>query len=285
MGHLFRKSLLSMLGLAFIIFVIVVAAAAPLLANQHPQYVDRGDRVVEDWGLDLKEKRLPPSEEHPFGTNRDGNDIYSMVLYGAQKSLRIGLVVVGIGVGVGTIVGAIAGYYGGRIDEVLMRLTDLVIAFPALILAMAVVAALGRSLDNIMLAVAVVFWPVYARIVRGQVLSVRENQFVEAAKSVGASDLRIIFRHVLPNSWAPVIVQATLDIGATILIAAGLSFIGLGPPPGTAELGLMVSEGRKLFPTDWWSVTYPGLAITVIVLGFNLLGDGLRDVMDPKLRR
>ena len=166
-----------------------------------------------------------------------------------------------------------------------MRVTDVFLAIPYLILAMAVAAALGRSIENIMMALIVVWWPQYARLLRGQVLSIRENQYVEAARSVGASGWRILFRHVLPNSFSPLLVQITLDLGAVLLVAAGLSFIGLGASPGTAEWGLMISMGRTHMFHAWWYVTFPGLAILITVLGFNLLGDGIRDITDPKLRR
>ncbi|PNX50062.1 MAG: hypothetical protein BV458_13875 [Thermoplasmata archaeon M9B2D] len=166
-----------------------------------------------------------------------------------------------------------------------MRITDVFLAIPYLILAMAIAAALGRSIDHIMEALIIVWWPTYARIMRGQVISIREQQYVEAARSVGASNTRILFRHIFPNSFAPLLVEITLDLGAVLLVAAGLSFIGLGASPGTAEWGLMISSGRTYMFQAWWYVTFPGLAILLVVLGFNLLGDGLRDVTDPKLRR
>jgi peptide/nickel transport system permease protein len=186
---------------------------------------------------------------------------------------------------IGIFLGGIAGYFGGKLDELLMRITDVFLSIPYLILAIAVAAALGRSIENIMMALILVWWPQYARLLRGQVLSIRENQYVEAARSVGSSNWRILFRHVIPNSFAPLLVQITLDLGAVLLVAAGLSFIGLGASPGTAEWGLMISSGRMHMFHAWWYVAFPGLAIVLTVLGFNLLGDGIRDITDPKLRR
>jgi peptide/nickel transport system permease protein len=231
------------------------------------------------------ERRLqPPSWEHPLGTDQLGRDVLSRLLYGAQISLRVGLTVV-LSAGVlGTFVGLIAGYMRGRVDEVLMRVTDVFFAFPPLILAMAIAGALGRSLNNAMIAIAVVTWPVYARLVRGQVLSLREREFVLAAQSVGASTPRILLRHILPNTLSPIFVQASFDMGGAILAAAGLSFIGFGAQPPTPEWGVMISEGRQFISTQFWLSLYPGLAILLTVTAFNLLGDGLRDMLDPQLR-
>ena len=290
MAYLFRKSLLSMVGLILILILILVALFAPFIASQHPSYVkvstEQDTTVIEErWDIDFDQKLQPPSGEHLFGTDDYGRDIFSMVIYGARTSLRICIIVVSISTLIGIFLGGIAGYFGGVIDEVLMRITDVFLAIPYLILAMAVAAALGRSIDHIMEAMIIVWWPTYARLMRGQVLSVREQQYVEAARSVGASNSRILFRHIFPNSFPPLLVEITLDLGAVLLVAAGLSFIGLGASPGTAEWGLMISSGRIHMFHAWWYVTFPGLAILFVVLGFNLLGDGLRDVTDPKLRR
>jgi peptide/nickel transport system permease protein len=283
MVHLFRKSLLSMIGLILILILIIVALFAPFIASQHPSYVrvstEQGTTVTEErWDINFSQTLLPPSAEHLFGTDDYGRDIFSMVIYGSQTSFRISTLI-------GIILGGVAGYFGGIIDEVLMRITDVFLAIPYLILAMAVAAALGRSIDHIMEALIIVWWPTYARLMRGQVIAIREQQFVEAARSVGARNSRILFRHIFPNSFAPLLVEITLDLGAVLLVAAGLSFIGLGASPGTAEWGLMISSGRIYMFHAWWYVTFPGLAILLVVLGFNLLGDGLRDVTDPKLRR
>ena len=290
MAHLFRRSLLSMIGLILIIILIFIALFAPFIASQHPSYVrvetEQGTKVTEErWAINFSQSLLPPSPKHLFGTDDYGRDLFSMVIYGSRTSFRICVIVVSISTLIGIILGGIAGYFGGIIDEILMRITDVFLAIPYLILAMAIAAALGRSIDHIMEALIIVWWPTYARIMRGQVISIREQQYVEAARSVGASNIRILFRHIFPNSFAPLLVEITLDLGAVLLVAAGLSFIGLGASPGTAEWGLMISSGRTYMFQAWWYVTFPGLAILLVVLGFNLLGDGLRDVTDPKLRR
>ena len=290
MAHLFRRSLLSMIGLILIIILIFIALFAPFIASQHPSYVrvetEQGTKVTEErWAINFSQSLLPPSPKHLFGTDDYGRDLFSMVIYGSRTSFRICVIVVSISTLIGIILGGIAGYFGGILDEILMRITDVFLAIPYLILAMAIAAALGRSIDHIMEAMIIVWWPTYARIMRGQVISIREQQYVEAARSVGASNTRILFRHIFPNSFAPLLVEITLDLGAVLLVAAGLSFIGLGASPGTAEWGLMISSGRTYMFQAWWYVTFPGLAILLVVLGFNLLGDGLRDVTDPKLRR
>jgi peptide/nickel transport system permease protein len=265
-----------MIGLILILILIFIALFAPLIASQHPSYVrvetDQGTKVTEErWDINFSQSLLPPSPKHLFGTDDYGRDLFSMVIYGSRTSFRICIIVVSISTFIGIILGGIAGYFGGIIDELLMRITDVFLAIPYLILAMAIAAALGRSIDHIMEAMIIVWWPTYARIMRGQVISIREQQYVEAARSVGASNTRILFRHIFPNSFAPLLVE--------------ISFIGLGASPGTAEWGLMISSGRIYMFQAWWYVTFPGLAILLVVLGFNLLGDGLRDVTDPKLRR
>jgi peptide/nickel transport system permease protein len=290
MLHLFRRSLLSMVGLIIILFIVFVAFFAPFLAQEHPTYVEVSTeqgttRIEERWSIQFEDKFIAPNSEHYFGTDDFGRDIYSMIVYGTRISLQICLMVVLSATIIGIFLGGIAGYFGGKLDELLMRITDVFLSIPYLILAIAVAAALGRSIENIMMALILVWWPQYARLLRGQVLSIRENQYVEAARSVGSSNWRILFRHVIPNSFAPLLVQITLDLGAVLLVAAGLSFIGLGASPGTAEWGLMISSGRMHMFHAWWYVTFPGLAIVLTVLGFNLLGDGIRDITDPKLRR
>jgi ABC-type dipeptide/oligopeptide/nickel transport systems, permease components len=227
---------------------------------------------------------MPPSLEHWLGMDQLGRDILSRLLYGAQISLIVGLTVVGSAGIFGTLVGLVAGYVRGIAEELLMRLTDIFLAFPPLILAMAIAGALGPSLNNAMVAIAVVTWPVYARLVRAQVLSLREREFIVAARSVGASTPRILFRHLLPNTLAPILVQASFDMGGAILAAAGLSFIGFGARPPTPEWGVMISEGSKFFSTQPWLSFFPGLAILLTVTAFNLIGDGLRDAFDPRLR-
>lgn len=263
---------LATLGLAFLLLFTLSAVFAPVLAPSDPL----------EQRLELRLQ--PPSWEHPLGTDQLGRDLLSRLLYGAQISLRVGLTVV-LSAGIlGTFVGLIAGYMRGLVDEMLMRVTDVFFAFPPLILAMAIAGALGRSLNNAMIAIAVVTWPVYARLVRGQVLSLREREFVVAAQSVGASTPRILLRHILPNTLSPLFVQASFDMGGAILAAAGLSFIGFGAQPPTPEWGVMISEGRQFISTQFWLSLYPGLAILLAVTAFNLLGDGLRDMLDPQLR-
>jgi peptide/nickel transport system permease protein len=267
-----RRSPLTVAGLALIAFLALIALLAPLIAPTDPL------KQV------LSTRLKPPSTAHWLGTDQLGRDVLSRMIYGARISLLIGTVVVGLAASVGTLVGVVAGYAGGWLDEGLMRLTDVFFAFPALILAMAISGALGPSLTNAMLAIAVVSWPVYARLVRAQVLSLREREFVEAARGLGASANRIVWGHILPNTLAPLLVQASFDMGGAILSAAGLSFIGFGTQPPTAEWGVMISEGRNYIATHPWLSLFPGLAILLTVAAFNLIGDGLRDALDPRLR-
>ncbi len=266
------RSPLATAGLVLILIFGLSALAAPFLAPYGPT-----DQV-------LTARLKPPSLAHLLGTDQLGRDIYSRLLFGARISLTVGLVVVTTAGIFGTLVGLVAGYAGGLMDEFLMRLTDVFFAFPPLILAMAIAGALGPSLNNAMIAIAVVTWPVYARLVRGQVLSLREREFVIAARSVGASPARILWRHLLPNTLAPILVQASFDMGGAILSAAGLSFIGFGAQPPTPEWGVMISEGRKFISGQPWLSLFPGLAILLTVAAFNLIGDGVRDVLDPRLR-
>src|SRR5512135_1739913 len=267
-----RRSPLSVAGLILIAILILVAVSAPLIAPADPL------KQV------LSTRLKPPSAAHWLGTDQLGRDVLSRMMYGARISLLIGLVVVGLASSVGTLVGLVAGYAGGWLDEGLMRVTDVFFAFPALILAMAISGALGPSLTNAMIAIAIVSWPVYARLVRAQVLTLREREYVEAARGLGASARRIVWQHILPNTLAPLLVQASFDMGGAILSAAGLSFIGFGTQPPTAEWGVMISEGRNYIVTQPWLSLFPGLAILLTVTAFNLIGDGLRDALDPRLR-
>ena len=223
---------------------------------------------------------------HILGTTVDGEDVLTGVLLGARISIRIGVIVVFVATMIGSILGALAGYFGGPLDELVMRITDVFLSIPGLILALAVAAALGHSLDNVMYALIIVYWPPYTRLVRGQALSVRENLYIEASRATGASEMRVVTRHVLPNAISPILVQSSLDAGSVVLVAAGLSFLGIGAQPGTPEWGLMINKGRDFFPlVNWWQTTFSGLMIFMFVLGFNLLGDGVRDILDPRLRR
>ena len=266
------KSPLATAGLVLLLLFAASALLAPLLAPYDP--LDQ----------QLLTRLKPPSFAHLLGTDQLGRDIFSRMLFGARISLTIGLVVVGSAGAFGTLVGLLAGYAGGWVDEILMRLTDIFFAFPPLILAMAIAGALGPSLNNAMIAIAVVTWPVYARLVRGQVLSLRQREFIVAARSIGAATPRILWRHLLPNTLAPILVQASFDMGGAILSAAGLSFIGFGAQPPTPEWGVMISEGRKFITTQPWLSLFPGLAILLTVAAFNLIGDGVRDLLDPRLR-
>lgn len=225
----------------------------------------------------------PPSVKHPFGTDWAGKDIFSRVLYGGRFSLTIGVIAVGLAVAVGVPLGAIAGYFGGWIDEIIMRMVDILYAFPFLVLAIALIAVLGQGFWKLILAVVLVSWIGYARLIRGEILSVKENEYVLAARALGARDRSIIFRHIVPNAVAPVIVQATLGIGTIVLAAAALGFLGLGLEPGTAEWGSMLSRGRDTLTQGlWWVTVFPGLAIFFFVLSINLVGDGIRDAIDPQ---
>jgi peptide/nickel transport system permease protein len=264
---------LNVLALAVIATFAACALLAPLLAPYDPLAQTLSSRLE------------PPSAEHWLGTDQLGRDIASRLLYGARISLVIGVVVVALAGIFGTFVGLVAGYAGGLADEALMRLTEVFLAFPPLILAMAIAGALGPSLTNAIIAIAAVTWAVYARLARGQLLALRRREYVEAARSIGASPSRIVVRHLLPNAIAPLLVQASFDMGSAIIAAAGLSFIGFGAQPPTPEWGVMISEGRNFISTQPWLSLFPGLAILFAVGAFNVLGDGLRDVLDPRLRR
>jgi len=261
-----------MLGLSILVLMILASILAPFIAPHDPLEVDFGKRL------------LPPSATHLFGTDQMGRDVLSRVLFGARISLRVGITVVIIAFPFGSILGAIAGFYGGRLDEIIMRITDVFLCIPGLILAMAIAAALGPSIQNVLLSLAVVWWPWYTRIVRAVILGLKEQDFVAAARAIGVPHRRIIMRHLLPNAIAPAFVNATLDIGFVILNAAGLSFIGLGAQPPSPEWGAMLSTSRDILREAWWAATFPGLAILLTVLSFNLLGDAFRDLLDPRLK-
>lgn len=272
----FRRDRVAMGSLIFIGLVVLAAVFAPLLTP----YASEG--LGEP---NIGSKFIQPQVAHPFGTDSLGRDLLARMLFGARISLSMGLLVVLAAVLIGTPLGALAGYFGAWVDEVIMRVTDVFLAFPPLLLAVAIAAALGPGYINAVLAIALTWWPWYTRLVRAQALSLREQPFVEAARSIGVNDLTIIRRHVLPNVLTPVLVQSTVDIGSAILTVAGLSFIGLGPQPPTPDWGAMVNEGRLYVQSGrWWLVTFPGLAIFLTALAFNLLGDGVRDAADPRTR-
>lgn len=230
----------------------------------------------------LRNRVQPPSPAHPLGTDKLGRDLLSRLMVGARVSMSIGVTVVAISLVIGTTVGVVSGYMGGWVDEALMRLVDVLLAFPGILLALVIAGILGPSLSNVMIALAVVGWTNYARIIRGSVLSVKTQEFVQASRLIGLSRSRLVGRHIVPHVISPVVVLATLDMGYVILATAGLSFLGLGAQPPTPEWGTMLAGGRDHLRTAWWIVNFPGVAIMVTVLGFNLLGDGLRDVLDPR---
>ena len=265
-----RENRLLAIGLAMALAMVVVGLLAPVLASAAPNATHPLQTLQ------------PPSAAHWFGTDQLGRDLYSRVLFGARISPVIALLVLTISCAVGIPLGIAAGYYGGLVDEAIMRITDVFLAFPALLLALALAAVLPPSLGSVTLAVSITWWPWYTRLVRGQAASVTGRPFVEGAKASGVSDLRILLRHVLPNSLTPLLVQVSLDVSAVILTVSALSFLGLGAQDPTPEWGLMVSQGQQYFPGLWWLVTFPGLAIVITAVAFNLLGDGLRDVLDPR---
>ena len=269
------KNPLTAFGLGIIFILIVTVFFAPILAP----YPDQGRGLSN-----LKERLLSPSIEHPLGTDNLGRDILSRIIFGSRISLRASLVVILIVLLIGVPLGLIAGYFGGKVDDIIMRFADMVLAFPSLLLAIAIVASLGPSLMNALIAVSLPWWPWYTRLMRSQVLSIKEMQFVESARAIGVSRWRIMFRHILPNCLSPIIVQATLDMGYIILAIAGLGFLGLGTQPPTADWGVMVSDGREFFMIQWWISTFSGAAIFLTVLAFNLVGDGIREALDPKIR-
>jgi len=276
--RLARRSPLASLGVLIVGLVVIAALAAPLLATTDP--------IDQDLAVALK----PPfwmadgSLQHPLGTDHLGRDVFSRLVYGAQISLTISVLAALLGAAVGVAAGLVAGYLGGRVGTVIMRVVDLNLAFPLILLALAVVALLGPNLRNLVIVMAITTWMIYARVVRGLTLTLREQEFVQAVRALGARDARIIARHVLPNVLAPVMVIWTLEVARVILMESALSFLGLGVPPPTPTWGRMLAEGRDYLSMAGWISIFPGLAIMVTVLGINFLGDGLRDLLDPRLR-
>ena len=274
--YLLAKNKLSLAALIVLVVIVLAAILAPVIIPYPEDLVDAAHTEI---------KLLPPSAEHWMGTDELGRDIFSRVIYGARVSLTAALAAVGLSLIIGIPLGAIAGSFGGWVDNVIMRITDVFLSFPPLLLAIAMVALMGSSLNNAILAISLSWWPWYTRLIRGQAISVKERKFVQAAETIGTSRTRIIFKHIIPNCISPVIVQASMDIGGVILTVASLSFLGLGAQLPTPEWGLMISVGRRFFPDSWWYCIFPGLAIFVTVLCFNLLGDAIREILDPKTRK
>ena len=263
------------IGAAIILGLILVAIFAPWLAP-YPEDVT---------AFHLTERLEPPSADHLFGTDRMGSDVFSRILFGARITISIAVIAVGVSVAIGVPIGLIAGYYGGFPGGFLMRTSDVFLAVPQIVLAIAIAQTLGPSVENVILALSLTYWPFWARLVYAETRSLKAQTFVEAALALGASDWRVMVLHILPNTASAIIVRTSIGMGATILTAAALGFLGLGAPPPTPEWGRTISEAREFLPEAWWYAAAPGLAIFLVVMGFNLLGDGLRDILDPKLRK
>ncbi|TFB07849.1 ABC transporter permease [Candidatus Atribacteria bacterium MT.SAG.1] len=274
--YLLKQNKLTFVSLIIILFLVIIAIISPIIAP-FPSHI-YGDVNPQD-------KLLAPSRVYLFGTDEMGRDLFSRVLHGTRISLLGSLIAVGTGLLIGVPLGLMAGFYGGFIDEFIMRIVDMFLSFPPLLLAMAIAAFLGPSLQNAILALIIAWWPWYTRLIRGQVVSIKEREFVRAAHAIGTPSWQIMFKHILPNCISPVIVQASMDLGGIILTLAALSFLGLGAQAPTPEWGLMINTSRTYFLNAWWYSTFPGMAIFITVLSFNLLGDGLREVLDPKTKK
>ena len=275
MGNFLRRFMankLALLGGLIVLALFAVSFLAPWLAPHDPNYID------------VKAILIGPSSNHPFGTDHLGRDVLSRMIYGSRISLKVGFVAVGIATLIGVVVGAIAGYCGGLVDSVIMRFVDLMLCFPAFFLILAVIALLEPSIWNIMIVIGVTGWMGVARLVRAEFLTLKTREFVQAAKVLGAGDLRIIFGHILPNAMAPVLVSATLGVAGAILTESALSFLGIGVQPPTPSWGNILTAGKDNISIAWWLSLYPGLAILITVLGYNLLGEGIRDALDPRLK-
>lgn len=272
-GKKLLKNKAAVIGGAFILLFVLTAFIGPHLMTQDPF------KVV------ISNKLQPPSADHWFGTDNYGRDIFTRIIFGMELTLKVGFLSVTIGGIIGVILGIVSGYYGGAVDAVIMRIMDVLLAFPGILLALAIVSVLGGSMQNVIIAVAIFSVPAFARIVRGSTLSVRKLEYIDAVRALGATDFRIIFKHILPNVMSPIIVQATLRIATAILTASGLSFLGLGAQPPTPEWGAMLSEGRNFMKESPHVVLFPGLMIVTVVIAFNIFGDGLRDALDPKMKK
>lgn len=271
--HRLKKNKAALFGGYFLLLMILIAIFGPLLTQYDPTKVDYSTKL------------LKPSADHWFGTDHNGRDIFTRIIHGMRLTLSVGFISVIIGAAFGVVLGIISGYYGGKWDALIMRVTDVMLAFPGILLALAVVSVLGKNLFNVIIAVSIFSIPTFARVIRGSTLAVRKLEYVDAMRSLGASDGRIIFGHILPNITSPIIVQATLRIAVAILTASGLSFLGLGAQPPTPEWGAMLNDGRNYIMDHPHVALFPGLSIVFVVIAFNLLGDGLRDVLDPKMKK
>ncbi len=277
---------LSLTATVVVIAFLIVAALAPFLAHPRP---GRDPYLIPTAGFDVEPR--PPGAAHPFGTTENQFDLYYGLVWGTRTTFKISLIVIGVSVLVGLVLGGAAGYYGGLIDEILMRITDIFLAFPGLVLAVVIVAILGKGLEKVIIAIAAVNWPNYARLMRGEILGVKEREFVEAARALGAGNLRLIARHVVPNAIFPFLVFGSLDMGNVVIVSAALSFLGLGTELGYADWGQLIAFSRRWIlgaPGHafqyWYTIIFPAVAITLFVLAWNILGDALRDVLDPKVR-
>ena len=269
-----RKNKLAMLGLAILVVMVALAICADWIADYDTNVT----------GMNMAERLQTPSAKHWFGTDSYGRDVFARIIHGSRLSLSLSIFAMLAAVAIGSIIGAIAGYYGGRVDDVLMRLMDILLAIPPMLMSISIVAALGHSMVNLMIALSLAYIPVFARVIRSSILTVKGQEFIEAAKACGTSNARIILRHIIPNAIGPIIVQATLAMGSTILIISSLSFMGMGIQPPQPEWGTMLYEGRDLIRTSPYLVIFPGVAIALAVLSLNLLGDGLRDALDPRMK-
>ena len=274
--YLLAKNKLSLLALIVLILLVVLAVLAPHIVPYPNDLLDE---------THIGDKFIAPCSQHLMGTDELGRDVFSRIIYATRVSLLTAVIAVAVSLAIGIPLGAIAGSVGGWVDNVIMRVTDVVLSFPPLLLAIALVVLLGSSLTNAIVAIAISWRPWYTRLVRGQAVSMKERKFVQAAETIGTSRTKIIFKHILPNCISPIIVQASMDLGGVIMTIASLSFLGLGAQAPTPEWGLMISTGRSYFPDKWWCCIFPGLAIFVTVLCFNLLGDAIREILDPKTRK
>ena len=272
----FRSNPLSVIGLSALLILVLIAIIAPYVVP-FPEDAAGNIRALE--------RLQPPGAPYYFGTDHVGRDIFSRVLMGTALALKVGAVIIFLAAAIGVTVGAVAGYFGGWVDDLLMRITDIFLTVPALMLAIAVTAALGKGITNVMIGISLVWWPGFARLTRSLVLTIREEAYVEAARSVGVGPARILLRHIFPNTLSPIVVKMSTDYGFAVLTAAALGFIGLGAQPPTPEWGAMINDGRNYFPEKWWVATFPGMAIFIMVFSWNLLGDGIRDLLDPRSDR